>query len=60
LVSNHRCVAHNLKATKAEVVPRLGLDIGTAHFRVRPTAEVAFDGDGDYSVALSLSSAYRW
>ncbi len=50
----------NLRTTNAEIVPRLGLDIGTAHFRVRPTAEVAFDSNGDYAVALSLASAYRW
>ncbi len=50
----------NLDATTAVIVPRLGFDIGSTHFRVRPSAEVAFASDGGYGVALSLSSAYRW
>ncbi len=47
----------DLNANTAVVVPRLGFNVGNAHFRVRPSAEVALASDGGFGVALALSSA---
>jgi len=41
------------------IVPRLGLDIGSRKFRVRPAIEYVFGTDG-YGAALSLAGAYTW
>ena len=47
------------------VVPRLGLDIGTRHVRLRPSLEGVFGGDahngaGLSGIDLTAALAYMW
>jgi len=48
------------RATDAIVAPRVGLDIGTRHFRLRPGLEMQFDRTGFAGVGATAGVAYQW
>ena len=49
----------HIDATNVVIVPRAGLDVGSDHFRLRPSLELALGTDG-FGVGLSLAAAYVW
>jgi hypothetical protein len=50
----------NRRATDAIVAPRIGLDIGTRHFRLRPGLEMQLDRTGWAGVGATAAVAYQW
>ena len=50
----------NRRATDAVVVPRIGLDLGTRHFRLRPGLEMQLDRTGWAGVGATAAIAYQW
>jgi hypothetical protein len=50
----------NRRASDAIVVPRVGLDLGTRHFRFRPGLEMQIDHTGWSGLAATAAVAYQW
>ena len=42
------------------LIPRVGLDVGGDHLRVRPGVEVGFDSKGWNQLGLTAAVAYQW
>jgi len=47
-------------ADTADLIARVGLDVGTRHFRLRPSIEAAFDRSGWSGLGMTGGIAYTW
>jgi hypothetical protein len=48
------------RSSAADVVPRVGLDIGRGAWRIRPTMEVSFDTEGNAGLALTIGLGHQF